>query len=55
MFARSLFNRKMAQPDATIDLTQAEVEWLRSTSEEPSEEGLADCREQLAAIGILMP
>jgi hypothetical protein len=54
-FARSLFKRKMARPAATITLTQREVEWLRSTSEEPNEVGINVCREKLKTIGILMP
>ncbi|HEV3256092.1 MAG TPA: hypothetical protein VG013_04370, partial [Gemmataceae bacterium] len=54
-FARSLFNRKLAQPEARIELTEADAEWLKTTSEEPSEEGIAACREKLAAIGIRMP
>jgi hypothetical protein len=54
-FARSLFNRKMAHPEPTIELTQAEVEWLRSTSKDPNEKGIAVCRDKLAAVGILMP
>jgi hypothetical protein len=54
-FARSLFNRKMAHPKAKIELTSAEVEWLLSTSEAPNEEGLAACREKMAAIDIIVP
>ena len=53
--ARSLFNRKMTQPEAPIELTAAEVEWLRSTSEEPNEKGITACRDKLKAIGILIP
>jgi len=54
-FARSLFDRKMARPEAVVALTRVEVEWLKSTSEEPKQEGIAVCREKLAAVGILMP
>jgi hypothetical protein len=54
-FARSLFQRKMARPAATILLTPAEVEFLRSTAEEPNENGITACREKLAAIGIVVP
>jgi hypothetical protein len=53
--ARSLFNRKMAQPMSTIELTQAEVGWLRTTTEGRDEKGMIACREKLAAIGILLP
>lgn len=54
-FARSLFNRKMSRPHAMIELTSDEVEWLRSTSEESNDKGLAACRQKMAAIGIVVP
>jgi hypothetical protein len=54
-FAKSLFNRKITHPEVEIELTQAEVEWLRSTSEEPSEDGIAACRGKLRTIGIRVP
>jgi hypothetical protein len=54
-FARLLFNRKMAQREGTIELTLDEAGCLESTSEEPSGEGMAACREKLAAIGIRIP
>src|SRR5205085_1734143 len=34
-FVRSFFERKMARPAATIELSDAEVEWLESTFEDP--------------------
>jgi hypothetical protein len=54
-FVRSLFSRKAAQPDATIELSPTDVEMLTTVSKEPSEEGLSACREKLAAIGIRLP
>jgi hypothetical protein len=60
VFTRSLFARKIAQPTGMIDLTRAEVTFLRSTSGKPSdkktdEERMTVCRHRLAALGILMP
>jgi hypothetical protein len=34
-FARSLWERKLSRPPATIELTPAEVKWLESTFEDP--------------------
>jgi hypothetical protein len=57
---RSLFDRRMAQEYGMIDLTKAEVAFLRSTSERSSDEGgneerMTLCRHGLAAMGILTP
>jgi hypothetical protein len=54
-FARSLFNRRMSQPEVRIELTDAEINWLRSTAKDPDMRGIALCREKLAAIGVVMP
>jgi hypothetical protein len=59
-FARSLFDRKITQGPGMLDLTKAEVAFLRATSEQPSdersdEERMTVCRHRLAALGILMP
>jgi hypothetical protein len=49
-FARSLFERKMIQPNEVIELGQTEVEWLRSTAEGP--EAMEHCDRAFATIGI---
>jgi hypothetical protein len=55
-FVWELFERKIADPSATIELTSAQVEWLRSTAEKPGDEkALRACREAFAAMEIIVP
>jgi hypothetical protein len=58
-FSRLLFDCKMSCPTGIIELSNAEVTWLRSTCEERSaerkEQAISGCRDSLAALGIRFP
>jgi hypothetical protein len=51
--ARSVFERKMADPTAPLKLEGRELELLTSWAE--SEEGMKECRESFGEIGISLP
>jgi hypothetical protein len=59
-FTRSLFLRKVAEPTKMLELTQDELEWLRSTSADPKDDNMMEermklCRNYLAALRVLLP
>jgi hypothetical protein len=53
VFARSLFERKMARPPVLIELTPAEAERLASTSKDP--QALETYRHHFKELGIWVP
>lgn len=52
---RWLFDRKMAQPTGSIELSLEEVERIQSASPKAIAIGGNTCRMTLAALGILLP
>jgi hypothetical protein len=52
-FARSLFERRMSKPSTSIVLSESEVEWLVTVSE--NSEAFTDCLRALGPIGIIVP
>jgi hypothetical protein len=51
-FARSLFERRMANPDDGVDLSRSDLDWLEGSASYP--EAIDRCRDAFAAIKIRM-
>ncbi|MGL6074538.1 MAG: hypothetical protein ACRC8S_10300 [Fimbriiglobus sp.] len=52
-FAQRVFEQKQAANSSWIELEESDAEWLQEQAETP--EGLTQCRQSFAEIGILVP